>query len=177
VALFNQLGALADAVSEAGDLMARCLDSGGKIFFCGNGGSAADAQHMAAELTGRFVRDRKPLAGIALTTDTSALTAIANDYGYEYVFARQLEALGEQRDCLVILSTSGESPNIAVAARAARSIGMPVIGLLGRGGGNAAHLCWTAVVVPGDVTARIQEAHEFIGHALCAHIEAKLGLA
>ena len=174
--MFAQLGGLADDVAEAGDEMARCLEAGHKLFFCGNGGSAADAQHMAAELTGRFIRDRKPLAAIALTTDTSALTAIANDYGFDYVFERQLEALGSAGDCLAVLSTSGRSENILAAARQARRMGMSVVGLLGRDGGGAKDLCSTAIVVPSKVTARIQEAHEFIGHALCAHIEAALGL-
>ena len=161
-------------VFKAGEEIARCIDGGGKAFFCGNGGSAAAAQHIAAELTGRFVRERDPLAGIALTTDTSAITAIANDYGYEHVFARQLRALATTDDCLVVLSTSGNSPSVVEAAKAARTIGMlgiPVIGLLGRGGGKVKELCDIAVCVPSDVTARIQEAHEFIGHAMCAHIE------
>ena len=152
------------------------LERGFKVFFCGNGGSAADAQHMAAELTGRFVKDRKPLAALALTTDTSALTAIANDYGYEHVFARQVEALGSPGDCLVVISTSGNSPNVLEALRAAGRKGMGAIGLLGGEGGNAKDLCDWTIIVPSDVTARIQEAHGFIGHALCAHIEAKLGL-
>jgi D-sedoheptulose 7-phosphate isomerase len=179
VALFEEMDGLAAVVREAGNEMARALEIEGKVFFCGNGGSAADAQHMAAELTGRFVRERRPLAGIALTTDTSAITAIANDYGYERVFARQLEALATIDDCLVVLSTSGNSPSVIEAARSARNIdgmGIPVIGLLGRTGGNVRALCTTAICVPSDVTARIQEAHGFIGHALCAHVEAKLGL-
>jgi D-sedoheptulose 7-phosphate isomerase len=174
VALFQQMDGLADSVAKAGDAMADCLKRGGKIFFCGNGGSAADAQHMAAELTGRFVKDRRPLAAIALTTDTSALTAIANDYGYEHVFGRQLQALGRPGDCLVVISTSGNSPSVVEAAMVAITGGMTVIGLLGRGGGMAP--CDSAIVVPSNVTARIQEAHGFIGHALCAHIEAALGL-
>lgn len=156
--------------------MADCLERGGKIFFCGNGGSAAAAQHMAAEFTGRFAKDRRPLAAIALTTDTSALTAIANDYGYEHVFARQLRALGGPDGCLVVLSTSGNSPNVVEAARAAVGLNMPIVALLGRGGGAVGELSGWPIIVPSDVTARIQEAHEFIGHALCAHIEAKLGL-
>ena len=164
------------SVHEAGDKMAGSLSRGGRLFLCGNGGSAAAAQHIAAEMTGRFVKDRRPLAAIALTTDTSAITAIANDYGYEQVFARQLWALGKPDDCLVVLSTSGNSLNVLAAVNRARSIGMPVIGLLGRMGGTIGRFCDTAILVPSDVTARIQEAHEFIGHALCAHIEAALGL-
>ena len=156
--------------------MVRCLEAGHKLFFCGNGGSAAAAQHIAAEFTGRFVKDRAPLAAIALTTDTSALTAIANDYGYEKVFARQLWALGSKGDILVLLSTSGNSPNLSKAAIAAAGKGMRSIGLLGRTGGNVRDLCDRTILVPSDSTARIQEAHEFIGHALVAHIEAALGL-
>lgn len=173
--LFQCLPALTSQVVEAGDRMADTLRNGGRVFFCGNGGSAAAAQHLAAELTGRFVKDRQPLAGIALTTDTSALTAIANDYGYKQVFARQLQALGKPGDCLVALSTSGGSLNLVEAAAFAHGW-MDVVGLLGRNGGAVRGLCDTAIIVPSDVTARIQEAHEFIGHALVAHIEAKLGL-
>lgn len=175
VALFNCLHGLA-GFSEAGDLMAATLKTGGKLFFCGNGGSAATAQHMAAELTGRFVKDRKPLAAIALTTDTSAITAIANDYAFDHVFARQLQALGKPNDCLVILSTSGNSPNIVEAELVAHGMGIPTVGLLGRTGGKVGKWCTAAILVPSDSTARIQEAHEFIGHALVAHIEAALGL-
>ena len=170
-------------MSAAGDEMADCLANEGQIFFCGNGGSAAAAQHIAAELSGRLVRDRRPLAGIALTADTAAITAIANDYGYDQVFARQIHALAVGRGfhCLVILSTSGNSPNILEAVKAAHFQGMPVIGLFGRTGGKARELCApdgrsVAICVPSDSTARIQEAHEFIGHALVAHVEAKLGL-
>lgn len=176
VALFRVLRALDDDVAAAGDEMAMALGAGGKLMFCGNGGSAADAQHIAAELTGRYVLDRKPLAAIALTTDTSALTAIANDYSFSDVFARQVEALGVRQDCLIVISTSGNSPNILKAARAARRKGMSVVGLLGRDGGKAAKLCNAPIIVPSNTTARIQEAHGFIGHALCAHIEATLGL-
>lgn len=176
IALFQALHPQAGMVEYAGDLMATSLKMGGKVFFCGNGGSAAAAQHMAAELTGRFVKDRRPLAGIALTTDTSAITAIANDYDYSQIFARQLEALACERDCLVLFSTSGNSPNVIEAARAARGKGMVIVGLLGRDGGKVLGLCLAPILVPSDSTARIQEAHEFIGHALCAHIEAALGL-
>ena len=176
IVLFNGLGELEDDFAHAAVWMAGCLVNGGKLFFCGNGGSAAAAQHMAAELTGRFVKDRRPLAAISLTADTSALTAIANDYAFDQVFARQLRALGTENDCLVVLSTSGNSPNIVEAAAAAQEIGMPVLGLLGRSGGRVRDLCSSAICVPSDSTARIQEAHEFIGHALVAHVEVALGL-
>ena len=177
--LFQCLPALTGDVVRAGDKIADCLKRGGRVYLCGNGGSAAAAQHIAAELTGRFVKDRKPLSAIALSTDTSALTAIANDYGYEQVFARQVLAHGSAWDCLVVLSTSGNSPSVVEAAKAAKTIigvGMPVIGLLGHDGGKVRELCDMTILVPSDVTARIQEAHEFIGHALCAHIETALGL-
>jgi D-sedoheptulose 7-phosphate isomerase len=177
VALFKEMDGLDLPFRQVASQMVGCLkNAGGALFLCGNGGSAAAAQHLAAELTGRFVHDRPPLAAIALTTDTSALTAIANDYGYDQVFARQLRALGTEADLLVVLSTSGNSPNIVEAAKAALDIGMPVVGLLGRDGGEVRQFCRAAVCVPSNVTARIQEAHEFIGHALCAHIEAALGL-
>ncbi len=174
--LFHQLGDLASDVRRAGQAMAARLAGGGKVFLCGNGGSAAAAQHIAAELTGKLKHDRRPLAAVALTSDTAALTAIGNDYGFDHVFARQLRALGSIDDCLVILSTSGRSQNVLEAAKTAGGIGMPVIGLLGRGGGEAAPLCNVAIMVPSGVTARVQEAHELIGHALCEQIEQLLGL-
>jgi D-sedoheptulose 7-phosphate isomerase len=153
------------------------LRAGGKILLCGNGGSASDSQHIAAELVGRFVADRTPLPAIALSTDTSALTAIANDYGYREVFARQVQALGRAGDCLIGISTSGNSDNVLAAVRTAKALGIRTIGLTGRGGGALAQECEIALVVPSDVTARIQEAHIFIGHILCEQIETDLGLA
>jgi D-sedoheptulose 7-phosphate isomerase len=157
--------------------MSEALRSGGKLMFCGNGGSAADSQHLAAELTGRFVNDRRPLAAIALSTDGSALTCIANDYAFEQVFERQVRGLGRAGDVLVAISTSGNSANVLRAAQAARELGLSVVGLLGRDGGQLKPLCDVAVVVPSDTTARIQEAHIFIGHALCALVEQTLGFA
>jgi D-sedoheptulose 7-phosphate isomerase len=144
--------------------------------FCGNGGSAADSQHLAAEFTGRFVRDRRPLAAIALSTDTSALTSIANDYAFEEIFERQVDALGRPGDCLVGISTSGNSGNVLRAFAAARRHGMTTIGLLGRDGGRLAPLSDVRIVVPSITTARIQEAHIFIGHNLCALVERGLGV-
>ena len=175
-AMFEQLAALKAPIERAGALIAEALGSGRKLMLCGNGGSAADSQHIAAELTGRFIRDRRPLAALALTTDTSALTCIANDYSYDEVFARQLSALGTQGDCLIAISTSGHSKSVIRAAQAARPAGIRVIGLLGRDGGALAPLCEVPIVVPSAVTARIQEAHGFIGHTLCGLIEAALGL-
>ena len=175
--VFARLDALAGEVERAGVLMAGTLAAGGKLLVCGNGGSAADSQHIAAELTGRFVRDRRPLAALALTTDTSALTSVANDYSFEEVFARQVTALGRRADCLLAISTSGHSRNVVRAVEAARAAGLHVIGLLGRDGGALRALCDVPIVVPSDSTARIQEAHEFIGHTLCGLIESALDLA
>ena len=145
--------------------------------FCGNGGSAADSQHLASELTGRFIKDRRPLAAMALSTDSSALTCIGNDYAFDEVFARQVAALGRSGDVLVAISTSGNSRNVVRAGEEARSAGMQVIGLLGREGGVLKAMCDVPIVVPSQVTARIQEAHILIGHTLCGLIEESLGLA
>jgi D-sedoheptulose 7-phosphate isomerase len=175
--LFCGLSVLSQAVDEAARTIAHALREGHKLLLCGNGGSAADAQHIAAEFTGRFVSDRRPLAALSLSTDTSALTCIANDYGFEDVFRRQLMALGQAGDVLLAISTSGKSPNVVRAAEAARSANVRTIGLLGCDGGPLAALCDTAIIVPSDVTARIQEAHIFIGHTLCSLVEQALSLA
>jgi D-sedoheptulose 7-phosphate isomerase len=171
-ALFAMLDALRPQADAAAARMADCLRAGGKLMFCGNGGSAADSQHLAAEFTGRFLNDRPPLAALALSTDSSALTCIANDYAFDQVFERQLRALGRRGDVLVAISTSGHSANVLRAVRAARELGIATIGLLGRDGGALAGLCDIAVVVPSQTTARIQEAHIFIGHVWCAMVEA-----
>ncbi|BCD62724.1 D-sedoheptulose 7-phosphate isomerase [Nitratiruptor sp. YY08-26] len=142
-----------------------------KIMLCGNGGSAADAQHIAAELVGRFKKERRGLPAIALTTDTSALTAIGNDYGYAQVFARQVEALGKRGDVLIAISTSGESENVLRAVEVARAQECKVIGLLGKDGGRIKDLCDVSIVVPVHDTPRIQEMHILIGHILCALID------
>lgn len=176
-ALFARLDALRDAVEQTASRMAATLRADGKLMFCGNGGSAADCQHIAAELTGRFIRDRRPLAAMALTTDTSALTCIANDYAFDDVFARQVEGLGRAGDCLVGISTSGNSVNVLRAFAAARDRGIATIGLLGRDGGKLLALADQAVVVAADETARIQEAHIFIGHTWCGLIEQMLGVS
>lgn len=171
-ALFDTLHELQATVEAAALRMARCLRDGGKLMFCGNGGSAADSQHLAAEFTGRFLDDRRPLAALALSTDSSALTCIANDYAFDQVFERQVRALGRRGDVLVGISTSGNSANVLRAVRAARELGVATIGLLGRDGGALAPLCELSVVVPSPTTARIQEAHIFIGHNWCAMVEA-----
>lgn len=175
--LFRKLGSLAPLIQLAGCTGASALRSGHKLLFCGNGGSAADSQHLASELTGRFIKDRRPLAALSLTTDSSALTCIGNDYAFDEVFARQVAGLGRPGDVLVAISTSGNSRNVVRAAEEAKRIGMPVVGLLGRDGGVLKAMCDVAIVVPSDITARIQEAHILIGHTLCGLIEAELGLA
>jgi D-sedoheptulose 7-phosphate isomerase len=174
--LFAELAALDTQVHEVSERLARCLRSGAKIMFCGNGGSAADSQHLAAELTGRFVSDRRPLAAMALSTDTSALTCIANDYAFDQVFARQVQALARPGDCLVAISTSGNSANVIEAVHAARAAQVHTIGLLGRDGGRLRALCEPSIVVPSGTTARIQEAHILIGHSICGLIEQSMGL-
>lgn len=166
--------AVADELQRAVDLSVESLRASGKIMFAGNGGSAADAQHWAGELVSRFYYDRPGLAAIALTTDSSILTAIGNDYGYDYTFARQVEALGRAGDVLVVISTSGNSPNILRAAQAARERGIHVIGFTGRNGGRLAPMAEVCFRVPSDETPRIQEGHEFIGHLLCALIESEM---
>jgi D-sedoheptulose 7-phosphate isomerase len=176
-ALFNTLAPLQDGVVRIAQRWAHALRAGGKIMLCGNGGSAADSQHIAAELTGRFLGERRPLAGLALSTDSSALTCIGNDYGFDAIFERQVVGLGRPGDVLVLISTSGKSANVQRAAQAARSMGIVTIGLLGRDGGPLLALCDDAVIVPSQVTARIQEAHIFIGHCWCTLVEEILDLA
>jgi D-sedoheptulose 7-phosphate isomerase len=171
------LATLAEPVEQAGRLVARSLGAGGKLLLCGNGGSAADCQHIAAELTGRFIKDRRPLAAISLTTDSSALTCIGNDYSYDDVFVRPLQALGRPGDVLLAISTSGNSGNVVKAVQAARELGVVSVGLLGRDGGKLGPLCDHALIVQGTETARIQEAHILIGHTLCNLIEDELGLS
>jgi len=173
-----RLAALAAAheehLIEAIALATGALRAGHQILFCGNGGSAAEAAHLAAELAGRFYLDRAPLHALALNDSVPALTAVANDYGYEFVFARQLLAIGRSGDVLVALSTSGRSPNVLKALAAAREIGIQTIGLTGRRGRRFAAACDLGFVVDSDDTARIQEVHLLLGHLLCARIEAEL---
>jgi D-sedoheptulose 7-phosphate isomerase len=147
------------------------LRNGNKILLCGNGGSAADAQHFSAELVGRYKKERRGLPAIALTTDSSAVTAISNDYGYDMVFSRQVEALGAKGDMLILISTSGNSQNLLEAAAKAKEKGIKTIGLLGKGGGKLLPLCDLAVVVPSDNTPRIQEMHGMAIHMICGLIE------
>ncbi len=161
-------------VATVAALLLGTLRAGGKILLCGNGGSAADAQHVATELVGRFQRERRALPAIALTTDTSLLTAIGNDYGYERVFARQVEALARAGDLVVGISTSGNAASVLAAMRAARELGATTLGFTGRSGGQlrtAVDHCYCA---PGDLTAHIQEAHIVVWHAVCQIIETEL---
>jgi D-sedoheptulose 7-phosphate isomerase len=151
------------------------LRRGGRLFFCGNGGSAADAQHLAAEYVVRFQRKRRALPALALTTDTSVITACGNDFGFETVFARQLEALAERGDLLTLHSTSGESENLALAAGTARELGVGTVAFLARGGGRLAGMVDRAVIVPTAVTARAQEVHLALGHVICQMVEDRLG--
>ena len=165
---------LPDAVAQGICMMVQCLQSGGKVMACGNGGSAADAQHFAAELIGRFERERQELAAIALTTDSSILTAVGNDYSYDEVFAKQVRGLGKSGDVLLAISTSGNSKNVVKAIEAAKKIGIKIIALTGNGGGKIAtlldkddiHLC-----APSTRTARIQETHLVLLHSLCDGVD------
>ncbi|MEV8521846.1 D-sedoheptulose 7-phosphate isomerase [Dyella marensis] len=166
--------ALHGQVQQVLELSVQALKSGNKLLFAGNGGSAADAQHWAGELVSRFYFDRPGLPAIALTTDTSILTAIGNDYGYDYVFARQVEALGQAGDVLFAISTSGNSKNIVRAIDAARTKGLKVVGFTGQGGGAMAVLCDVCFRVPSPETPRIQEGHEALGHLICALIEQEI---
>lgn len=175
-AVLAKLQGLDDAVRSAGHVATQVLRKGGKILLCGNGGSAADGQHLAAELTGRFIHDRRPLAAMALSTDTSVLTCIANDYSYDEVFARQVAGLGVAGDLLICISTSGNSKNVVRAAQEAQKRDMHTVGLLGGDGGQLRHLCTHSIVVPCAITARIQECHILIGHTLCGLIEQGLEL-
>lgn len=171
VAMFEALEPLFPQISAVGVLMQNTIQNGGKILLCGNGGSAADSQHIAAEIVGRFKKERKGLAAIALTTDTSILTSVGNDYGYDYIFARQIEGLCRAEDLVIGLTTSGNSANVVRAIEAANEIGATTIGMTGGTGGKLNTLCTHNIVVPSNVTARIQEAHIFIGHCLCEILE------
>lgn len=171
-ALFTQLEALLPQISEVGQALRDCLARGGKILLMGNGGSAADSQHIAAEIVGRYKKERRGLPAIALTTDTSIITSVGNDYGYEFIFSRQIEALCSPLDAVIGITTSGNSINVVRAIEVAKEIGATTIGLTGGTGGKLAALCDYNLVMPSNVTARIQEAHIFIGHSVCDILEA-----
>lgn len=174
--LFKKLSALEPQVQAAVERCAAAVAAGNKVMFCGNGGSAADAQHLAAELVGRLVRDRRALPGMALSTDSSALTCIGNDFGFDEIFARQINGLGRPGDVLFAISTSGNSANVLRAVEVAKARGILTIGLTGHQGGKLAPLVDLALVVPSDDTARIQEAHIFLGHVICGSLERSLGI-
>ena len=164
---------LIQTIAEVAEAMSRALADGHKLLFFGNGGSAADAQHLAAELVGRYQQERRALPALALTANTSTLTAIGNDYSYERIFARQLEALCSPGDVAVGISTSGKSPNVLSAMRAAKEIPVTTVGMTGMGGGELAALSDYCICVPSEQTPRIQESHILIGHILCEVIEQK----
>jgi D-sedoheptulose 7-phosphate isomerase len=170
-ALRDVLPKAVEAAALLDDLIAR----EGHLFICGNGGSAADSQHWAGEWRGKLHRDRRPLRATSLTVDTSTITAIANDYGYDHIFARQLRALAKSGDVLVAISTSGNSPNVMMAAEAAREIGVKVIGMTGQSGGKLAAIADLMLAVPSSNTQRIQEAHGFLMHVICELNDAALG--
>ncbi len=161
-------------IKSAVELAIETLRNGGKIAFIGNGGSAADSQHLAAEFVGRFARNRSPLPALALTTDTSILTAVGNDFGFEDVFSRQVEALLEEGDLLIAISTSGNSPNVIKAVLKAKEMGVKIVGLTGKSGGKLKDICDVSIVVPSNSTPRIQEVHILIGHVMCEEVERAL---
>ncbi len=167
------LQSLVPVIAQAADLIITSLEAGKKVLLCGNGGCAADCQHVAAELVGKLFVKRRALPAISLTTDTSNLTALANDFGYDVVFSRQLEALGQAGDVLIAISTSGNSPNVLEAVKTARTMGIRSIALSGRGGGALHKAVDLSIVVPSENTQRIQESHLTIEHILCELIEAR----
>ena len=165
-----------DIFDDISSLLVSCISSGHKILFCGNGGSCAEAQHLAAEFTGKFLSDRRPLPALSLTADTSVLTCISNDYGYDHIFARQIRALAVKGDCIFFLSTSGNSNNLVKAAQVASELNITTVALLGRDGGELRHLVDYSYIVPSDSTSTIQEAHLLLGHSLISSIESSLKL-
>lgn len=173
-ALIRALHDLAPDVAQAATLVTDALASGGKVLLCGNGGSAADAQHIAGELVGRFLKERRPLPAVALNTNTSVVTAVGNDYRFEEVFSRQVAALGCPGDVLVAISTTGNSPNVLRAAKVAKEKDMKVIGLTGADGGRLKQFCHLCLYVPSNSTPRIQEMHTLIGHIICQLVEEAL---
>ena len=177
VAVFSMLEEAGPRLDALARRAAQTLEQGGTLYFAGNGGSACDAQHLAAELVGRYLGTRRPLRAMALGADSAATTCISNDFGYEQVVARQLEGLGRRGDMVLLISTSGNSVNLLIAADTARRQGIHSVGLLGKGGGELAARVDEAFIIPSQTTARIQEAHIFFGHYLCEHIERYLGLA
>ncbi|MBU0502907.1 MAG: D-sedoheptulose 7-phosphate isomerase [Candidatus Omnitrophota bacterium] len=164
-----------DQIIEITNLFIDCLKKGGKVIFFGNGGSASDSQHLAAELVGRFKKDRLALPAISLTTNTSILTSLANDYGYDVVFSRQIEALGSKNDLAIGISTSGKAKNVAMAIKQAKKMGLKTIAFTGGDGGELVKLADVSLMINSAVTARIQEAHITIGHIICELVEEAMG--
>jgi D-sedoheptulose 7-phosphate isomerase len=172
----KQLSSLESSIKMIAATLIDALGHQKTIFWCGNGGSASDSQHLAGELIGRFVGDRKPLKSIALNADSAVMTCIVNDYGYEHIYSRQVEGLGSEGDVLIGITTSGNSQNVLNAFKVANNKGMKTIGLLGKGGGRAVSLIQQSIIIPSNTTARIQEMHILIGHILCDLIEDGLDL-
>jgi D-sedoheptulose 7-phosphate isomerase len=165
------LRTLIPQIEKAAQKLTECLRAGNKILFFGNGGSASDSQHLTAEFVGRYEKDRRALAAISFTTDTSILTAVANDYGYDRVFERQMEALGKKNDVAIAISTSGNSKNVLAAVKRAREMGVYTIAFTGNTGGELKALVDLAIVIPSKKTSRIQESHIMIGHILCECVD------
>jgi len=170
--VMSKLTALLPQIAAVADEMRACLKRGGKILLMGNGGSAADSQHIAAEIVGRYKKERRGLPSIALTTDTSIITSVGNDFGFEFIFSRQVEALCTPLDLVIGLTTSGNSPNVVRAIETAKEIGATTVGMTGGTGGKLAALCDFCLIMPSSDTPRIQEAHIFVGHSLCELLEA-----
>lgn len=174
--LYSLVSKNGDIFSKSATSFVSAIKNGSTIFWCGNGGSAAESSHLAVELIGRFKNNRRSLPSLSLNADTSAITCIANDFGYDEIFARQLEGLGKKGDVLIVLSTSGKSENILRVLRKAKEMGITSIALLGKGGGQAVGLSDFAIVIESDETARIQELHLLLGHTLCEYAEIALGI-
>lgn len=170
----ESLETLVGPIEKSAKVIVGSLKNGGTLITCGNGGSAADAQHLSAELVGRYLLERKPLSSIALSTNTSSLTAIGNDYGYDLTFERQLGAIGRKGDVLVCLSTSGNSKNVVLAAKKAKKMGIKTIAMTGNDGGALKRVCDINIIVPSKSTPRIQEVHELVFHSICEIIEKEL---
>ena len=174
--VLDQLDSLETQITDVASILIEALDNNKTIFWCGNGGSASDSQHLAGELIGRFKGNRKPLKSIALNSDSAVMTCIVNDYGYEHIFSRQIEALGIEGDVLIGVSTSGQSKNVNNALKIAKEKKLHTIGFLGKGGGTGIEIAAHTILVPSNSTARIQEMHITIGHILCDLIEEGLGI-
>jgi D-sedoheptulose 7-phosphate isomerase len=174
--LLSRMDSTYDDIKKVSKILIECLKKGKTVFWCGNGGSASDSQHLAGELVGRYVNDRKPLKSISLNADSAVMTCIVNDYGYEHIFSRQVEALGNDGDVLIGISTSGNSLNVLNAFKVANDKNMQTVGFLGKGGGKAASFVKYSIIIPSNTTARVQEMHILIGHILCDLIEDGLNL-